>query len=76
MTISKNQRRPLCKLIINRTELQEVIFPLIIPHKIKILIESRNDQFNLAMYIFIKNIKNYDDIKNLNLTNISTECKS
>ena len=60
ITILKDQRNPLCKLIINRTDLQEVIFPLLLHHNIFFLTKSRIDQFNLAMFIFKQDIKFFD----------------
>lgn len=66
ISISKDQRKPLCKLIINRTDLQEVLFPLLLHHNIFFLTKSRREQFNLAMHIFEKNIKYFDIISNLN----------
>lgn len=62
LTVYKDLRSPTCKLIFNRRDLQEVIFPLFIHHKIFFLTETRRSQFNLAMYILINNIKQYDRI--------------
>lgn len=58
----KDLKSPTCKLIINRTELQEILFPLLIYNNIFFLTETRNDQFNLAMHILKNEIKMYDDI--------------
>ena len=55
-------KSPTCKLVINRTELQEIFFPLLIYNNIFFLTETRNNQFNLAMNILKNNIKLYDDI--------------
>lgn len=60
--IKRDIRSPNCKLIINKTDLQEIIFPLIIHHKIFFLTRFRKFQFDLAMYIFINNIKLYEQI--------------
>ena len=54
-----------CKLIINRTDLQEVLFPLLIYHNIFFLTNTRRDQYDLAMFILKNNNKIYDDIPNL-----------
>jgi hypothetical protein len=50
----------LIKLVINRTELQEVLFPLLIHNNIFFLTETRINQFNLAMYILKNDIKMFD----------------
>ena len=55
-------KAPTCKLIINKTELQEILFPLLIHNKIFFLTETRINQFNLAMYILKNDIKLYDEI--------------
>lgn len=57
---------PRCRLIINRTDLQEIFFPLLIHHRIFFLTETRRAQFNLAMHIFKENKKVYDTIPMLN----------
>src|SRR5690606_15852131 len=51
-----------CKLVINRTDLQEIIFPLLIHHNIFFLTNTRQEQFNKAMYILQNNIKLYSKI--------------
>lgn len=51
-----------CKLIICRTDLQEILFPLLIHHSIFFLIDVRREQFNKAMYILENNIKDYSKI--------------
>lgn len=62
ITIHKDLKSPSCKLIINRTDLQEVFFPLLLYHNIFFLTETRTSQFNLAMYILENNIKMQNDI--------------
>ena len=62
LNINKDNRSPYCKLIINRTDLQEVLFPLLLHHGISFLTSARNNQFNLAMFIFKENIKSYEVI--------------
>ena len=62
ITIYRDMKSPSCKLVINRTELQEVIFPLLLHHGIFFLTNTRRVQFDLAMYIFKFNIKIYDQI--------------
>ena len=62
LTIYKDIKSPCCKLILNRTDLQEVIFPLFLHHGIYFLTETRRTQFDLCMFIFNNEIKNYDKI--------------
>ena len=62
LTIYRDLRSPSCKLIINRTDLQEVLFPLLIHHGIFFLTETRKAQFDLAMLILKNDKKVYDQI--------------
>lgn len=62
INVYKDLRSPSCKLVINRTELQEVLFPLLIHNNIFFLTETRSNQFNLAMHILKNDIKMFDDI--------------
>ena len=62
MTIYKDLRSPTCKLIINKTDLQEVLFPLLLHHNIFFLTETRISQFNAAMCLFKQDIKLFSDI--------------
>lgn len=55
-------KSPSCKLIINRTDLQEVFFPLLLHHGIFFLTETRRAQFDLAMFILKENKKIYNEI--------------
>lgn len=64
--VYKDLRSPTCKLVINKTDLQEILFPLLIYHKIFFLTNTRKDQFNLAMYIMKNDIKLYNQIPNIN----------
>lgn len=64
ITTNKDNRSPTCKLTINKTDLQEVLFPLFIHHNIFFLTVTRRDQFDLAMFIFIKDVKMYEQIPN------------
>lgn len=50
------------KLIVNRTELQELLFPLFIYHGIFFLTNVRREQINKALYIFSHSITRFDDI--------------
>lgn len=56
---------PICKLIINKTELQEIIFPLLLHHNIFFLTTTRRDQYNKAMCIMANEIKLFSDIPEL-----------
>lgn len=62
LNVYKDIRSPSCKLVINRTELQEVLFPLLIHNNIFFLTETRINQFNLAMHILKNDIKVFDDL--------------
>ena len=58
--IYRDIKNPICKLTINKTDLQEIIFPLLIHHNIFFLTESRRAQFDLAMFIFKNDLKLYN----------------
>ena len=62
INVYKDLRSPNCKLVINRTELQEILFPLLIHNNIFFLTETRINQFNLAMHILKNDIKMFDEI--------------
>ena len=49
-------------LIINRTDLQEVLFPLFIYHSIFFLTSIRRDQFNLALSVMRNGLIKYTQI--------------
>jgi LAGLIDADG endonuclease len=66
ITIYRDLKNPNCKLIINKTDLQEVVFPLLIHHNIFFLTNTRRNQFDLAMHIFKTNIKYFENIPNIN----------
>lgn len=66
INVYKDLRSPTCKLVINKTDLQEILFPLLIYHKIFFLTITRIDQFNLAMYIMKNDIKMYNQIPSIN----------
>lgn len=57
-----DNRSPTCKLVINKTDLQEVLFPLFLYHNIFFLTETRIVQFNSAMYILQEDLKIFDKI--------------
>lgn len=62
ITINRDHKSPNCSLKISRTDLQEVLFPLLLHHGIFFLTEVRRAQFNLAMFILKEEIKIYDQI--------------
>ncbi len=66
ITIYRDHRNPICKLIINKTDLQEVVFPLLIHHNIFFLTNTRRNQFDLAIHIFKNNLKSFENLPNIN----------
>jgi hypothetical protein len=64
LNIYRDNRSPTCKLVINRTDLQEIVFPLFLYKNIFFLTETRSKQFNLAMYILKNDIRTFDKIPN------------
>jgi hypothetical protein len=62
ITTYPNQKSPTCKLIFNKTELQEILFPLLFYHKIFFLTKIRRDQFNKAICIMEDDIKLFSEI--------------
>jgi hypothetical protein len=62
ISINRDHKSPNCRLTINRTDLQEVLFPLLLHHGIFFLTETRRAQFDLAMFILKGDKKVYDKI--------------
>lgn len=62
INIYRDNRNPRCKLVINRTDLQKIVFPLLLYHNIFFLTDTRRKQFDLAIYILKQNIKKLDEI--------------
>jgi hypothetical protein len=62
ISINRDHKSPNCSLKINRTDLQEVIFPLLLHHGIFFLTDNRRAQFNLAMFILKNEKKVYDQL--------------
>ena len=62
ISINRDHKSPNCKLIINRTDLQEIVFPLFLHHGIFFLTETRRAQFDLAMLILKEDKKVYDKL--------------
>lgn len=57
-----NRKSPTARLVISRSELQEVLFPLFLHHGLFFLTKTRRDQYHMAMYIFNNNIKNFQEL--------------
>ena len=55
ISINKDHKSPSYKLIINRTDLQEILFPLLLHHNIFYLTDTRRAQIDLAMFILKTN---------------------
>lgn len=62
INVYKDLTNPRCKLVINRTELQKILFPLLLHRNIFFLTETRINQFNLAMFILKNDIKLFSEI--------------
>ena len=62
ITKNPDHKSPNCKLIINKTDLQEILFPLLLYHNIFFLTNTRRTQFDLAMFILKEDIKVYDNL--------------
>lgn len=58
----KSGEKHTCKLVINKTDLQDVFFPLLIYHNLFFLTKVRNLQYNKALYILRNDIKLYYDV--------------
>lgn len=58
--ISRDIRNPTCRLVFNKTELQEILFPLFVHHNIFFLTLNRRTQFNTAMHVLEQEIKFYE----------------
>lgn len=71
-----DNRSPTCKLVINKTDLQEIVFPLFLYHNIFFLTETRISQFNLAMHILKNDIRTYDAITFIENVNTFFELKT
>ena len=65
--VYRDLKNPTCKLIINKTELQEILYPLLVYNKIFFLIRNRSNRFNLCMFILENDIKKYDEIYTKNI---------
>jgi hypothetical protein len=61
-----------CKLIINRTDLQEIFLPLMQLHAIQFITRVRVEQYNVLMLVLTQNIKRYKDLPCLQEQHAST----
>jgi len=65
-TYPKKGKKNTCKLVINKTDLQDVFFPLLIHNNIFFLTKTRVTQYNKALYILHNNIKFFSEIPEVN----------
>lgn len=73
-TITEYPKLNICKLIIYRTDLQEIFFPLLIKKNIFFLTKTRNEQYYKALYILQNNISKFSEInynENKNNTHVN-----
>ena len=56
------RKSPTVRLVFNKTELQEVLFPLLQYHEIFFLTERRRAQYHMALHILKNNIKYYSEL--------------
>lgn len=57
-----DRKSPTVRLVISKLELQEVLFTLLLHHKLFFLTNTRRAQYNMAMYIFNNGIKKYSEL--------------
>ncbi len=57
-----DRKSPTVRLNFSRSELQDILFPLILHHELFFLTETRRAQFNLAMHIINNGIEKYVEI--------------
>ncbi len=62
LKIYAHHKSPVCRLVFNKTELQEVLFPLLLHHKIFFLTKTRIEIFDKAMFIIKNGISLYSNI--------------
>lgn len=66
ISINRDHKSSICKLKINRTDLQEIFFPLLIHHGIFFFTDTRRSQFDLAIFILKEDKKIYDQLLVIN----------
>ena len=57
-----DRKSPTVRLVINKSELQEILFPLFLHHELFFLTKTRRAQYHMAMYIFNNNVKKYSEL--------------
>lgn len=62
--VNKYPKLNLVKLTISRTNLQTIVFPLLVYHNLYFLTDTRRAQFDKAMFILQNNIKKYSELPN------------
>jgi LAGLIDADG endonuclease len=63
-TYSSKVDKKVCKLVIHKSELQNVLFPLLLNYNIFFLTKERRAQYLKALYIMKNNITLYNEIPN------------
>lgn len=76
VSTTKDRLKPRCKYIINRTDLQSIIFPLMNYHSIFFLTDTRANQFNKAIHILKNDIKEYDKVLLKDISDVYLQPKS
>src|ERR1700734_2812509 len=63
-TYPKSKIKDICKLVIHKTDLQDILFPLLRYYKLSFLTKTRYKQYAKAIYILENNVLYFDDIPN------------
>lgn len=61
-TYPKSKIKDTCKLVIHKTDIQDILFPLLRYHKLYFLTKERNQQYDKAIYILENNLIYFDNI--------------
>jgi hypothetical protein len=61
-TYPKSKIKDTCKLVIHKTDIQDILFPLLRYHKLYFLTKVRNQQYDKAIYILENNLIYFDNI--------------
>jgi len=69
-TYPKSGKKNTCKLIINKTDLQVFLFPLMNYHNLHFLTKIRSEQYHKAVYVMQNDIKLFSDIPKKNFSDI------
>jgi len=57
-----DRKSPTVRLVISKSELQEVLFPLFLHHEFFFLTKTRRAQYFMSMLIFNNDIKKYSEL--------------